>query len=60
MQQLNEAETNGDEKGTREIQALLCDRRRISAKLLQFHDNLRPPYYGAPQLAIHDFHPAEH
>lgn len=46
MQQLNEAEINGDENGTRELHKLLQDRHLIPAKLLQFHENYRPPYYG--------------
>lgn len=46
MQRLNEAEVNGDEKGTRLLQGVLKDRKVIRAKLLQFHENLRPPYYG--------------
>lgn len=46
MQQLNEAEVNGDEAGTRELQRMLCDRRLLPTKLLQFHENYRPPYYG--------------
>ncbi|KAF8309802.1 hypothetical protein DL93DRAFT_2230665 [Clavulina sp. PMI_390] len=46
MQQLNEAEVNGDETGTRDVQRLLKDRKHVPAKFLQFHENYRPPYYG--------------
>ena len=59
LQQLNEAEISGDEKSTRDIQAVLRDRRKIPAKLLQFHDNLRPPYYGKSQQPRHGSTPIE-
>ncbi|KAF8328816.1 chromatin assembly factor 1 subunit A-domain-containing protein [Cantharellus anzutake] len=46
MANLSEAEVNGDEVETRRLLDLLKDRRKLPAKLLQFHDNARPPYYG--------------
>ncbi|KAG8946203.1 hypothetical protein FRC03_001465, partial [Tulasnella sp. 419] len=46
MTQLTEASVVGDAKTTRKLQKLLKDRKRIPVKLLQFHDNSRPGYYG--------------
>ena len=46
MTGLVEAEVNGDEAETRRLLDLMKDRRKVPVKLLQFHDNVRPPYYG--------------
>ncbi len=46
MARLVEAELNGDEAETRRSLDLIKDRHKVPVKLLQFHDNVRPPYYG--------------
>lgn len=46
MSQLSEAEVLGDATTVRRIHRLLCDRTRIPAKVLIFHEDTRPGYFG--------------
>lgn len=46
MQDLNEAEVAGDESAVRDFLSKLRDRRLIPAKVLIFHEDARPGYFG--------------
>lgn len=47
MQQLTEAEVTGSDDGTvRKLLNLLRDRSKIPAKVLSFHEDMRPGYFG--------------
>lgn len=46
MQDLNEAEVAGDEAAVRDLLARLRDRSSIPAKVLIFHEDARPGYFG--------------
>ena len=47
MQKLTEAEVTGSEDGTvRNLLSLLRDRSKVPAKVLSFHEDMRPGYFG--------------
>lgn len=46
MSKLNDAEVEGDEVATGRLLAELKNRERFPIKLLQFHQDVRPPYWG--------------
>ena len=46
MSQLSEAEVMGDTATVRRLHALLCDRTRLPVKVLIFHEDTRPGYFG--------------
>ncbi|RDX48339.1 hypothetical protein OH76DRAFT_668083 [Lentinus brumalis] len=46
MSQLTEAEVAGDDSEVRRLLAILRDRQSIPAKVLSFHEDARPGYFG--------------
>jgi hypothetical protein len=45
--QLNDAEIAGDTSQVRYLSNILCDRKMLPAKVLIFHEDARPGYYGS-------------
>ncbi|KZT59825.1 hypothetical protein CALCODRAFT_515915 [Calocera cornea HHB12733] len=46
MAQITEAEVIGDDRLVRQLRGRLTAGRNVPVKLLQFHDNVRPAYFG--------------
>ncbi|EJD52907.1 hypothetical protein AURDEDRAFT_157461 [Auricularia subglabra TFB-10046 SS5] len=46
MDKINDAEEEGDDVEVARLQRLLKDRKRFPIKLLQYHEDVRPAYWG--------------
>lgn len=57
MSQLSEAEVAGDDVEVRRLLAVLRDRHAIPAKVLVFHEDARPGYFGTFTRSSHDIGP---